>query len=151
MVAPILIVDHNPAVRELVAYGLCRAGLPIESAATGGEALARICGSRPGALVLDLSLPDIHGVGVIEIVRQLWSDDPVPLIVLSSGRSNGFQTELLGLGADAVLEKPFVLEELITEVRRLCRSGNGLGQKTARRPRHTIRRRTGGRRLTPAT
>lgn len=143
MPSPILIVAPDPTLRELVAYGLGRSGLPLESADTGGEALARLHGSRPTALILDLALPDIHGVGVIEIVRQLWPDDPVPLIVLSRRSSFEAREDLLDLGVDAVLGQPFVLEELVAVTRRLA----GIGPRVARKcPRILVARRRARRR-----
>lgn len=145
MVAPVLIVAPDSALRELVAYGLGRAGLPLESAKTGGEALARLHGSRPAALVLDLSLPDIHGVGVIEIVRQLWPEDPVPLVVLSRRHSVASQADLLELGVDAVLGQPFELEELVAVI---CRLAGTAPHVVRKRPRTLAKRRKVRRRTT---
>lgn len=144
MATPVLIVAPDPALRELVAYGLGRAGLLLESAETGGEALARLHGTRPAALVLDLVLPDIHGVGVIEIVRQLWPNDPVPLIVLSSRPLVEVQADLLELGVDAVLGKPFELEELVTVISRFVGGGRPVVRKRARTlaARRKVRRRS---------
>ena len=138
MVAPVLIVAPDPALRELVAYGLGRAGLSLESAETGGEALARLHGSRPAALVLDLSLPDIHGVGVIEIVRQLWPEEPVPLNVLSRRHSVEAQDELFELGVDAVLGQPVVLEVLVALI---CRLAGAAPRVVPKRSRSLARRR----------
>lgn len=147
MAAPVLIVAPDPALRELVAYGLGRAGLPLESAETGGEALARLHGSRPAALVLDLALPDIHGVGVIEIVRKLWPDDPVPLIVLSRRHSVEAQGDLLELGVDVVLGQPFELEELVAVICRLAGAAPCVVRKRPRSlaARRKVRRRAAGR------
>lgn len=145
MLAPVLIVAPDPALQELVAYGLGRADLPFESAETGGEALARLVGSRPAVLVLDLVLPDIHGFGVIEIARQLWPDDPVPLIVLSSQTSAEVEGDLVELGVDAVLSKPFVLEKLVALVSRFAESARVPVQK---RPRTMLSRRKSRRRTT---
>ena len=121
MNGPILIVDDEPDIRDLIAYGLGRSGWAVETASSGATALARLCGSRPSGIILDLVLPDIHGLGILEIARQLWVEDPVPVIVISCLQTSEMQTEAEAEGADAFLPKPFVLEDLIATVERNCR------------------------------
>jgi len=120
MSGPILIVDDEPDIRELIAYGLGRGGWQVETAGNGADALARLCGSRPGGIVLDLLLPDIHGLGILEMVRQLWTENPVPVIVASCLQTSELQAEALAEGADAFLPKPFILEDLVALVEQLC-------------------------------
>ena len=124
MPPPILIAAQDPELRELLAYALVRSGWTTESAGSGGEALARICGSRPAGVVLDLSLPDIHGVGVLEVIRQLWPEQPVPVIVLCAAESEVHRGEMLRMGADAVLSRPFMVEEIVEALGRLV--GNSM-------------------------
>jgi DNA-binding response OmpR family regulator len=121
MNGPILIVDDEPDIRELIAYGLGRTGWVVETAGSGADALARLCGSRPSGIILDLVLPDIHGLGILETARQLWADDPVPVIVISCLQTTELRAEAVAEGADAFLPKPFVLEDLVSIVERLCR------------------------------
>jgi DNA-binding response OmpR family regulator len=121
MSGPILIVDDEPDIRELIAYGLGRGGWEVETAGSGADALARLCGSRPGGIILDLVLPDIHGLGILEIARQLWIDDPVPVIVISGLQTGELRAKAIAEGADAFLPKPFILEDLMALVEELCR------------------------------
>ncbi|MEZ5278267.1 MAG: response regulator [Opitutaceae bacterium] len=138
MPLPILIAAHDPELRELLAYAFVRSGWTTESAGSGGEALARICGSRPAGVVLDLDLPDIHGVGVMEVIRHLWPEEPVPVIVLCSAESEVHRGEVLRMGADAVVSRPFIVEEIVEALGRLVGKAPGVaGTKPARarRPR----------------
>ena len=121
MSGPILIVDDEPDIRELIAYGLGRGGWEVETAGNGADALARLCGSRPSGIILDLLLPDIHGLGILEMVRQLWAENPVPVIIISCLQTGELRAEALAEGADAFLPKPFILEELMALVEQLCR------------------------------
>lgn len=121
MNGPILIIDDEPDIRELIAYGLGRNGWVVETADCGADALARLCGSRPSGIILDLVLPDIHGLGILETARQLWVEDPVPVIIISCLQTTELQEEAGAEGADAFLPKPFVLEDLVSTVERLCR------------------------------
>ena len=153
MNAPILIVSSDSDLRELIAYGLVRSGWTIECAASGGGAFARICGSRPAGVVLDLALPDIHGVGVIEVIRQLWPDEPVPIVILCSEDTGDYRDELLRMGADAVLTQPFTVEMIVEAVDRSCRPVRS-PVRTIRRPSRSKRPGKAGdraRRIAPAT
>jgi len=123
MKAPILIIDDEPDVLELMAYGLGRKGWEVETAGNGADAMARMCGSRPSGIILDLMLPDIHGLGILEIARQLWVDDPVPVLVVSSLQSAELETEVMAAGASGFLPKPFILEDLVAAFERLGRGG----------------------------
>ena len=121
MNGPILIVEDEPDIRELIAYGLGRNGWGVETAGSGADALARLCGSRPSGIILDLVLPDIHGLGILETARQLWVEDPVPVIIISCLHTTELRDEALAEGADAFLPKPFLLEDLVSMVEELCR------------------------------
>lgn len=152
MSGPILIVDDEPDIRELIAYGLGRGGWEVETAGNGADALARLCGSRPGGIVLDLVLPDIHGLGILEIARQLWVDDRVPIIVVSCLTTPELQAQVMEGGADAFLPKPFILEELMAVVDRLCRKrSRRISSATVTGPLRRIKGKRRTRRKTGAT
>jgi two-component system OmpR family response regulator len=140
MNGPILIIDDEPDIRELIAYGLGRNGWVVETAGCGADALARLCGSRPSGIILDLVLPDIHGLGILETARQIWVEDPVPVIIISCLQTTELQDEAGAEGADAFLPKPFILEDLVSMVERLCRDKNqrvspGAASRSAKRAR----------------
>ncbi|MCI8468437.1 MAG: response regulator transcription factor [Eggerthellaceae bacterium] len=111
----ILVVEDDPAVRNLVATALDVHGYRPREAATATAALRDLT-SRPdlSLVILDLGLPDRDGVDVIRALRG-WSRTPV--IVLSARQEDADKVAALDAGADDYLVKPFSVDELLARVR----------------------------------
>ena len=117
----ILVVEDDPAVRNLVTTALGLHGYDVEKAETGELAVMEAASRNPDLIMLDLGLPDIDGVEVISKVRG-WS--AVPIIVISARIEDSDKIGALDAGADDYLTKPFSVEELLARVRAsLRRSG----------------------------
>jgi two-component system KDP operon response regulator KdpE len=93
-------------------------GYAVLQAANGAEGLRLATTSAPDAVVLDLGLPDIDGLVVIERLR-LHSD--VPIVVLSARDRESEKIRALDLGADDYVEKPFGIGELMARLRAALR------------------------------
>jgi len=110
--ARVLVVDDEPAVREVVRLALEHAGCQVTTAATGAEAV-ELFRERRGQLdlvLLDLMLPGMSGAQVFRAMRAL---DPAARVLLMSGHSEeATEADLLGAGALRLLRKPFTLAEL---------------------------------------
>jgi len=116
---PILIVDDDPAMREILAGLLDQAGLPTRQAATGEEALAETRRERPRLVLLDVRLPGVSGYEVCRELRERFGEQ-LPIVFISGERVEPFDRAAgLLLGADDYVVKPFAPEELIARVRRL--------------------------------
>ena len=117
----ILVVEDDPAVRNLVTTALGLHGYDVEKAETGELAIMEAASRNPDLIMLDLGLPDIDGVEVIAKIRS-WS--AVPIIVISARIEDSDKIGALDAGADDSLTKPFSVEELLARVRAsLRRSG----------------------------
>ena len=117
----ILVVEDDPAVRNLVTTALDLHGYDVERAETGESAVMEAASRNPDLIMLDLGLPDIDGVEVISKIRG-WS--AVPIIVISARTEDSDKIGALDAGADDYLTKPFSVEELLARVRAsLRRSG----------------------------
>ena len=116
--ARILVVDDEPQILRALSVNLHALGYKVEVAASGEEALQRAAAHRPDAVILDLGLPGIDGVEVIEGLRG-WTQ--VPIIVLSVRESERDKVEALEAGADDYLTKPFGMGELIARLRAALR------------------------------
>jgi two-component system KDP operon response regulator KdpE len=114
----VLVVDDEPPIRRFLRTSLSAYGYRVLEAETGGEAFDRLRGGEPDVVVLDLSLPDIDGLAVIESVRRTSA---VPIIVLSSRGEEKGKVRALDLGADDYVTKPFGMEELIARIRTAIR------------------------------
>jgi two-component system KDP operon response regulator KdpE len=105
----VLVIDDEPQIRRFVSAGLEFHGYVVKEAATGETGLSAAARMQPDVIVLDLNLPDMGGVEVLESVRA-WSN--VPIIVLSIDSAEEQKVMLLKLGADDYIVKPFGIAEL---------------------------------------
>ena len=115
----VLVVDDDPACAAL-AINLRAHGYEVDARPRRAvRARPRRAHRRPDVVVLDLGLPDMDGVEVIEGLRG-WA--PMPMIVLSAGRP-AEKVEALDAGADDYVTKPFGMDELLARVRAAVRRG----------------------------
>ncbi len=109
-------MDDDAKIVHLLRTYLERAGFDVIEAADGQAALAAIALHRPALVVLDVMLPSVDGLAVLEAVRRT---SRVPVIMLSARAATDDRIEGLELGADDYLAKPFSPAELVVRVRRL--------------------------------
>jgi two-component system OmpR family response regulator len=118
--ARVLIVDDDPALREVVRIALARAGFETGEAADGPAALAYCAASPPDLIVLDVMLPDMDGT---DVCRTLRRRSAVPILFLSSRDDEVDKIVGLEIGGDDYVVKPFSPRELVARVRVLLRRG----------------------------
>jgi len=115
--ARVLLVEDEPAQREVLAYNLEAEGFLVEKAETGDEALLLVQENEPDIILLDWMLPGVSG---IEICRQLKSGvktRDVPIIMLSARSEELDRIRGLETGADDYVVKPYSIGELLARVR----------------------------------
>lgn len=111
----VLVVDDEPAIRALVAKIIDRAGLTVDTAANGQEAIDKLDVHPFAVLVVDLMMPQVDGYAVIDHVRDTASRKPA-IIVITAGDSSAIR-RLDGSMVHSVIRKPFdieVLSDLVT-------------------------------------
>lgn len=114
----VLIVDDDPAIRDVVRIALMRDGFETIEAADGTAALAQCAAAAPDLVVLDVMLPEMDGT---EVCRALRRHSAVPILFLSSRDSEVDRVVGLEIGGDDYLTKPFSPRELVARVRALLR------------------------------
>ena len=115
----VLVVDDEPAIRRFLRTSLTAQGYLVTEAENGTAALEDLRRGPIDILVLDLGLPDINGLDIIERVRGQGST--VPIIVLSSRTDETGKVKALDLGADDYVTKPFGIDELLARIRAALR------------------------------
>lgn len=121
----VLVVDDEPAVREVVCEKLAHHSFKAISAANGKEAFKLIEEASPDLVLLDLRLPDIDGMTICQQIRR---KSRIPIIMLTAMGEEVNRIVGLELGADDYITKPCSLDELVARVKAvLRRSGPGVG------------------------
>ncbi|HEY7069209.1 MAG TPA: response regulator [Acidimicrobiales bacterium] len=114
----VLVVDDEPPILRALGTNLRARDYTVDLAATGEEALALAAHHRPDAVILDLGLPGISGIEVVEGLRG-WS--AVPIIILSARGAEHDKVAALDAGADDYVTKPFGMDELLARLRAALR------------------------------
>jgi len=125
-VTTVLVVDDEPQMLRALRINLRVRDFDVHTAATGAEALQEASRHPPDLVILDLGLPDLDGVQVIQGLRG-WTS--APIIVLSGRADSTDKVEALDAGADDYVTKPFNLEELFARMRAVSRRGIGEGDE----------------------
>jgi DNA-binding response OmpR family regulator len=115
---PVLVVDDDPTVSDVVARYLDHAGFAVAVVADGRVALDKALADPPDLVVLDLMLPGLDG---LEVFRQLRAQVPVPVIMLTAKGDEADRLVGLELGADDYVTKPFSPRELVLRVQSVLR------------------------------
>lgn len=130
--AKVLVVDDDPALRQALRGALGRVGFEVVVAPDARGGLDLLTTARPDAVVLDLGLPDAHG---LDVVRRFRSLSTVPVLILSGSTEESRKVQALEAGADDYLDKPFGVGELGARLRALLRrSGAAEGDSSGARP-----------------
>lgn len=116
----ILVIDDEAPFARALSIGLRARGYDVEWAATGRNGLEVAAREHPDVILLDLGLPDLDGVDVLQALRA-WTTTPV--IVLSARSHEQAKVEALDCGADDYVTKPFGMDELVARVRTALRRG----------------------------
>lgn len=114
----VLVVDDDPALRELLADYLTANGLMVEAVGDGVAMRRALAGGMPDAIVLDLMLPGEDG---LSLARGLRTHSDVPILMLSARGEEIDRVIGLEVGADDYLAKPFGPRELLARLRALLR------------------------------
>jgi two-component system, OmpR family, KDP operon response regulator KdpE len=125
-VRTVLVVDDEPQIVRALRINLRVRQYEVYAAANGTEALQQASRHPPDVVILDLGLPDLDGVEVIQGLRG-WTNAP---IIVLSGRADAIdKIEALDAGADDYVTKPFSMEELLARMRAVERRAIGDGDE----------------------
>lgn len=120
-VKTILVAEDDPDIRELVITRLALAGYRTSFASDGATALQSIIQARPSAVVLDINMPNLSGLDVLERLRREPALARIPVLMLTARGAPQDVRDALKLGAKDYLTKPFDDQELLRRVNRLLR------------------------------
>jgi two-component system OmpR family response regulator len=119
----VLVIDDEPGVRELISEALSLSEITAVQAADGLEALSFLRRERFDLLILDINMPKLDGLALLEKLRTEGMS--VPILMLSARADKADINQGLRTGADDYLTKPFSIEELVLRVKAIMRRSKG--------------------------
>ncbi len=114
----ILLIEDDPQIRRFLRPTLAAEEYRLHEATTAEEGIAQAASRLPDVVLLDLGLPDLDGIKVIEAIRQ-WS--AMPILVISARGQERDKIAALDAGADDYIPKPFATGELLARIRAALR------------------------------
>ena len=117
----ILIVEDEPAIRQMIAFGLRRAGFEVREAVDYREARAALADQRPDLVLVDWMLPDMSGLELTRSLKRDRETRELPVIMLTARAEEGDKVAGLETGADDYVTKPFSPRELVARINAVLR------------------------------
>ena len=118
----ILIIEDEKAIRDLIAFGLRRAGYEVKEAEDCREARARIADARPDLMLVDWMLPDMSGLELTRSLKRAKDTEEIPVIMLTARAEEQDKINGLDGGADDYITKPFSPRELLARIQTVPRA-----------------------------
>ena len=125
----VLVVDDEPAIRALVAKIVERAGLTVDTARDGADAIAQIEAHPYAVVVVDLMMPNVDGYGLIDFLKHRGGTKPA-IIVVSAGDAASLR-QLDGSVVHSIVRKPFDIDVLGDLINAAARSGQAESAQVA--------------------
>ena len=122
--APVLVIDDEESIIDLIKLGLKYEGFEVVAASGGEEGIASAQRTNPMFIILDWMLPDMDGLEVCRRLRSNPTTHDIPILLLTAKGEVGSRVEGLNTGADDYLTKPFSFEELVARIRAILRRLN---------------------------
>jgi two-component system phosphate regulon response regulator PhoB len=121
----ILIVEDERPIREMIAFGLKRAGFEVREAEDSRSARSALADRRPDLMLVDWMLPDTSGLELTRAIKRERETRDLPIIMLTARAAEADKIAGLDGGADDYLTKPFSPRELVARVNALLRRSGG--------------------------
>jgi two-component system chemotaxis response regulator CheY len=124
----ILIVDDSPTIRRMVRASLAQVGADaFGEAGSGLEAIEQLMLGRPALMILDLNMPDMHGIEVLKFIRQHATYKTLPVIVLTTRGDDSSREAAMTAGASVYMTKPFAPQMLAEHARQFLAAASPEG------------------------
>lgn len=116
----VLVVDDSATMRRMIIATLGRLdGVAFDQAVSGLGAIERVTLDQADMVILDLNMPDVHGLEVLKFIRNQQSLRELPVVILTTRGDDASRAAALAAGATVYLTKPFSPEGIVEEVQRL--------------------------------
>lgn len=114
-----LIIEDNEDNMELITFILERNGYRTLKAETGQQGIDMALAARPDFIILDIQLPEMDGLEVLQKIRNSEIDGTIPIIAMTSFAMAGDRKQLLAAGCTGYIEKPIDPGEVVCQIRQI--------------------------------
>ena len=118
----ILVVDDEPDIVKTVAKAIRRQGFDVVSAADGEEALERVKDSHPDLVILDIQMPKLDGIEVLQRIKGNPRTASLPVIMLTAKAGDEDMLKGYKYGANYYIPKPFKIAEVLEGIKMMFQS-----------------------------
>jgi two-component system, chemotaxis family, chemotaxis protein CheY len=112
-----LVVDDSPTLRKMIIAALKPLNASFSEASTGLEAIEKLTMRRHDAVTLDLNMPDMHGLELLEFLRQHSSFKNLPVLIITTRSDKEILDKVMDAGANGYMVKPFQPSDLLERVK----------------------------------
>ncbi len=120
MAKTIMVVDDSASMRSVLGIALRGAGYDVLQSSDGVDALAKLKGQKVNLIISDVNMPNMDGISFLKAVKQIPAYKFTPVIMLTTVSADASKAEGRAAGARAWVSKPFVPQQLVDAVQRLC-------------------------------
>ncbi len=125
----ILIVDDEPAIRQMLDFALTNNGYACRGAGDADEAQVAISGENPDLILLDWMLPGVSGLDLARRLKRDPKTNRIPIVMLTARGEEGDKVTGLDVGADDYVTKPFSTKELLARIRAVLRRNGSVPER----------------------
>jgi two-component system, chemotaxis family, chemotaxis protein CheY len=118
-----LIIDDSPTIRRMIMSALRPLNGSYSEASTGLEAIEKLALRKHDAATLDLNMPDMHGLELLQFLRTNSTFKDIPIMVVTTRGDEGMLVKAMEAGANAYIIKPFKPDEILGGMKRLLGEG----------------------------
>ncbi len=115
----VLVVEDNEDNMELITFILEKNGYNVIKAETGQQGLDMALEERPDFIILDIQLPDMDGLEVLQKIRSSKIDGSIPVIAMTSYAMVGDREKVMASGCNGYIEKPIDPEKVVSQIRKI--------------------------------
>ena len=116
----VLVVEDSPAMRQLIRFALNKVeGLEVLEANDGVDGLSKLTGKKFDLLVVDINMPIMDGLKLIDMVRKNEEHKDVPILIITTESADEDRQRAMALGVDEYLTKPVQSQQIVESAKKL--------------------------------
>jgi len=119
----VLIAEDEPSIIEALSFILTREDFDVSVEMSGDDALSSVLANKPNVMILDVMLPGMNGFEVLRQLREKYSVEELPVLMLTAKGQSQDRQQAIDCGANLFITKPFDNQDIVKAVKELAENG----------------------------